>query len=69
MTNYLPYTDLIKKSKVKTFMAVGKLTLDKKKWIAKVAQILAEKLDCGIVTFPGHHVSFINILDEWSASL
>jgi hypothetical protein len=60
---------MIKKNGVRVFMAAGKWGLDKKKWYAVVAQILAEKLGCELVTFPGHHGSYMDMPDEWAATL
>jgi len=69
VTNYLPDVEMIKKNGVRVFMAAGKWGLDKKKWYAVVAQILAEKLGCELVTFPGHHGSYMDMPDEWAATL
>jgi predicted oxidoreductase len=41
VTNYLPEVETIKKNRVRIFMAAGKMSLDKKRWYAKMAQILA----------------------------
>jgi hypothetical protein len=35
-------------------------------WYAQAAQIVAERLDCELVTFPGHHGSFMDKPDEFS---
>jgi pimeloyl-ACP methyl ester carboxylesterase len=69
VTNYLPDVELIKKNGVKVFMAVGEWGLARKKWYVEVAQILAEKLGCELVTFPGHHGSFMDMPDEFAATL
>lgn len=68
-TNYLPDVEMIKKNGVRVFMTVGKISLDKKWWYAETAQILAEKLGCEIVTFPGYHFSYMDMPDEWAATL
>jgi pimeloyl-ACP methyl ester carboxylesterase len=69
VTNYLPDVEKIKQNKVKMFMAVGQWGLDKKTGYAQAAQILAEKLGCELVTFPGHHGSYMDMPDEWAATL
>ena len=69
VTNYLPDVERIKQNGVRVFMAVGKWGLDKKKWYVEVAQILAEKLGCELVTFPGHHGSYEDMPDEFAATL
>ena len=43
--------------------------LEKKRFYAQTAQILAEKLGCEMVTFPGHHSSFMDMPNEWAAML
>lgn len=69
VTNYLPDVESIKQNGVSVFMAVGQWGLDKKKWYVEVAQILAERLGCELVTFPGHHGSYEDMPDEFSATL
>lgn len=69
VTNYLPDVETIKKNGVKIFMAGGKMSLDKKCWYAETAQILADRLGCEMVTFPGHHGSFMDTPNEWAATL
>lgn len=69
VTNYLPDVELIKKNRVRVFMAVGEWALAKKTWYARAAQILAEQLACELVTFPGHHGSYMDMPEEWAAAL
>ncbi len=69
VTNYLPDVEGIKQNGVRVFMAVGQWGLVKKKWYVEVAQILAKKLDCELVTFPGHHGSYEDMPDEFAATL
>jgi hypothetical protein len=69
VTNYLPDVEMIKKNGVKVCMAAGKRSLDKKRFYAQTAQILAERLASQIVTFPGHHASFVDTPDEFAATL
>lgn len=69
ITNYLPDVELIKKNQVKVFVAVGKWGLDRKRWYVEVAYILATKLGCELVTFPGHHGSYIDMPNEFAATL
>ena len=69
VTNYLPDAAAIRKSGVKMYMAAGKESLDKKRWYAQTAQILAEQLGCELVIFPGHHGSFMGMPEEWTAVL
>ena len=69
VTNYLPDVEKIKQNGIKTIIAVGKWGLDRKKWYVQAAQILAAQLGCELVTFPGHHGSFMDMPDEWAAAL
>lgn len=68
-TNYIPDIDKIRKNGVKVIMAAGEITLDAKKYYGLTAPILAKMLDCEMITFPGHHVSFLDRPEEWSAIL
>src|SRR5260221_9084856 len=69
VTNYLPDVELIKQNGVKVFMAGGKWALKKKTWYVQAAHILAEQLGCELVTFPGHHGSYMDMPEEWAATL
>lgn len=69
VTNYLPDVEMIKKNGIKVFMGVGEWALNKKTWYAQTAQILAEKLGCELVTFPGHHGSYMDMPDEFATTL
>jgi hypothetical protein len=69
VTNYLPDFERIRRNGVRVFVAVSKYGVDRKAWYAQVAQILAEKLGCELITFPGHHGSFLDMPDEFAATL
>lgn len=69
VTNYLPDVQRIKQNGTRVFMAVGQWALDRKTWYAQANQILAERLGCELVTFPGHHGSFMDMPDEFAATL
>jgi pimeloyl-ACP methyl ester carboxylesterase len=69
VTNYLSDIETIKKNRVRVLMAAGKRSLEKKRFYAQTAQILAKKLGCELVTFPGHHGSFIDMPEEFAATL
>ena len=69
VTNYLPDVERIKQNGVRVFIAVGTWALERKTWYAQAAHILAEKLGCELVTFPGHHGSYMDMPDEWAATL
>ncbi len=69
VTNYLPDVKLIKQNGVRVFIAVGTWALEKKTWYAQAARMLAEQLGCELVTFPGHHGSYMDMPEEWAATL
>jgi pimeloyl-ACP methyl ester carboxylesterase len=69
VTNYLPDVELIKRNNVRVFMAAGKRSLAKKRFYAETARILADRLGCEMVTFPGHHDSLFDKPDEFAATL
>jgi pimeloyl-ACP methyl ester carboxylesterase len=69
VTNYRPDAETIRKNGVPVFMAAGKTSLDKKRFYAQTAPILAEMLCCEMVVFPGHHISYLDMPEEWAAVL
>jgi pimeloyl-ACP methyl ester carboxylesterase len=69
VTNYLSDVETIQRNRVKVFMGAGKRSLQKKRFYAQTAEILAKKLGCELVTFPGHHGSFIDMPEEFAATL
>ena len=69
VTNYLPDVQLIRRNEVTIMMAVGQWTQDRKSWLGEVSRILAERLGCELVTFPGHHGSYTDMPHEWAATL
>lgn len=69
VTNYLPDVGRIKENGVLVYMAVGKWGLDRRAWYVKAAQVLAEQLNTELVIFPGHHGSFMDMPEEWAATL
>ena len=69
VTNYLPDVERIKQNGVRVFIAVGTWAQERKTWYAQAAHMLAEQLGCELVTFPGHHGSYMDLPDEWAATL
>jgi pimeloyl-ACP methyl ester carboxylesterase len=67
--NYQPDIERIKQNGVKIIMAAGKMTLDKGKYYGRTVPILAKMLGCEMVTFPGHHLSYFDIPQEWATTL
>ena len=69
VTNYLPDVARIRQNGVRVFIAVGQWGLARKTWYVQAAQILAHQLGAPLVTFPGHHGSFMDMPQEWAAAL
>jgi len=68
-SNYQPDVEAIKHNGVSVIMAAGKMTLDKRKFYGETAPILAKLLGCEMTVFPGHHLSYMEQPQEWSATL
>ncbi|MCC3372726.1 alpha/beta fold hydrolase [Cohnella sp. REN36] len=68
-SGYQPDVETIKRNGVKVFMAAGKMTLDKKKYYGRTAAILADRLGTDTIRFPGHHLSYFDMPEEWAAVL
>ncbi len=69
VTNYLPDVERIKHNGVKVFIALGEWARSRKTWHFQMAHILAEQLCCELVTFPGHHGSYMDMPVEWATTL
>jgi hypothetical protein len=69
ISNDKPDIGRIKKNGVEVFMAVGKRTLEAGKYYGRTAPILADLLGCEMVTFPGHHLSYLDMPEAWAAAL
>lgn len=69
VTNYMPDIARIKKNGVKVLLAAGKKSLDKKRFYAQTVPILAKRMECELVVFPGHHTSYEDEPEEWAAAL
>jgi pimeloyl-ACP methyl ester carboxylesterase len=69
VTNYLPDVQLVQRNGVTIIMAAGKRAQDRKTWLDEVSRVLAERLGCELVTFPGHHGSYTDMPHEWAATL
>jgi hypothetical protein len=69
VTNYLPDFDALKRGDAPSFVGVSQYGLTRNAWYAQVAEILAGRLDCELVAFPGHHGSFMDMPHDFSAVL
>ena len=69
VTNYLPDIERIKANGGKVIIGVGEWGLERKTWYVQAAKILAERLGCELVIFPGHHGSYMDMPDEFAAVL
>jgi pimeloyl-ACP methyl ester carboxylesterase len=68
-SNYQPDIEAIKHNGIKMFVAAGKMTLEKKRFYGETAPILSDLLGCEMITFPGHHLSYFDMSEEWAATL
>ncbi|MBX3063640.1 MAG: alpha/beta hydrolase [Anaerolineae bacterium] len=68
ITTYLPDIEAIKRNGVKVIMAAGARSLEKQRFYAQTAPILAQKLGCMLETLPGHHIAFVDRPNEWAAA-
>lgn len=69
VTNYLPDIDRINDSDVTLYIAASEYGLNRRAWYAEVAEILAEKSGRELVTFPGHHGSYMDAPVQFAAAL
>jgi pimeloyl-ACP methyl ester carboxylesterase len=69
VTNYLPDFAGIRERGVRVVMGVGRVNLERRRWYVESSEILAARLGCEMVTFPGHHISYWDMPDEWAAAL
>jgi pimeloyl-ACP methyl ester carboxylesterase len=66
VTNYDLHIERIKENGIRVFPAVGKGSLDKKRFYAETVPVLAERFGEEMVAFPGHHMSFWDMPEEWA---
>jgi hypothetical protein len=69
VTNYVPDIDRIIDNEVTLCIAASEYGLNRHAWYAEVAGILAEKFGCELVTFPGHHGSYMDVPVQFAAAL
>lgn len=66
VTGYEPDFESAKAGGTKLFIGCGEYGLKRNTWYAKAARLLAEKLECEMVEFPGHHGSFMDNPTKWA---
>jgi pimeloyl-ACP methyl ester carboxylesterase len=69
VTSYQPDIETIQKNAVRVVMAAGEISLQKKRFYAETAEVMAQKIGCEMVKFPGSHASFVDMPHEWAATL
>jgi pimeloyl-ACP methyl ester carboxylesterase len=69
VTDYRPDVSTLLKHQAQVVIGIGEWALQRNTWYAQANQILAERLGAKPVIFPGHHGSFMDMPDEWSALL
>jgi pimeloyl-ACP methyl ester carboxylesterase len=64
---YRPDVAIIRNNGVPVVLGVGEQSLDQS--AGQTAPILAAQFGCPLITFPGHHTSFLGMADAWVATL
>jgi len=68
-SHYEPDFSAIRKNGVKVLVGVGRITLDTGSFFGRTVPILAERLGCETIVFPGHHGSYTVNPRSWAATL
>jgi len=66
VTGFLPDFDTLKNSRVKLFIGCGEYGIKRNAWYYRISKIMAEKLSCEFVTFPGHHGEYMGKFKAWA---
>jgi pimeloyl-ACP methyl ester carboxylesterase len=69
VTNYEPDLEALRRTSERVALAAGRGSLAKKRFYAEVAPILARRIGCELVEFPGYHASFALMPDAFSTAL
>lgn len=69
ITNYLPDVEALKHSTARLVIGVGEWGLKKRAWYVEADRILAERVGCPFITFPGHHGAFLDQPEAFAAAL
>jgi len=67
ISTYVPDLDIISRNHVSIIAAAGRRSADA--YYARTARILAERLGCQYVDFPGNHMAFMNDTEAFAAAL
>jgi len=66
VTGFLPDFNALKNSRVKLFIGCGEYGIKRNTWYYRTSKIMAEKLSCEFVTFPGHHGEYMGKFKPWA---
>ncbi|MDR1536551.1 MAG: alpha/beta hydrolase [Clostridiales bacterium] len=69
VTSYRPDFDALMRSGVKIYIGCGEYGLKKNTWYYRAAKIMASKLSCELVSFPGHHGEYMGRYKPWAKVL
>jgi len=69
ITSYVPDYNKIINNKVTIYLASGQRTMKKKKYYGITSPIIAKSLNCPMIVFPGHHLSFLDQPEVWGNKL
>lgn len=64
VTNYFSHVELIKNNR--GVLGDRRVGQKRKNWYLDVARILSAELGCELVTFPGHHSSYMDVPNEFA---
>jgi pimeloyl-ACP methyl ester carboxylesterase len=67
ISTYVPDLDSISRNQLSIVMAAGRRSADA--YYARTARLLAKRLGCRYVEFPGNHLAFINDTQAFAAAL
>jgi pimeloyl-ACP methyl ester carboxylesterase len=67
--SYTPDIEAIRRNGVRIAVAAGADTMAASAYYGMTAPILSGLLDCPLVLFPGHHVSYMDMPEPWSDTL
>src|SRR5205807_1851610 len=67
ISTYVPDLDAISRTQVSIVTATGRRSADA--YYARTARLLAQRLGCRYVEFPGNHLAFMNDTEAFAATL
>lgn len=66
ITGYQPDFETLGNNGVKIFIGCGEYGIKRNAWYYRAAKIMAERLSCEFVAFPGHHGEYMGRYEPWA---